>query len=86
VKALSYSKTDDSPSNTRQNKVQGGKEYSRDNVYARLRRLEQRIERIEAVNSTLRRDLWRIEKKLESKVVPSQDSQDIASQLKGLFG
>jgi len=31
-------------------------------LYARCRRLEQRLERIEAALTTVRRDVWRIEK------------------------
>ncbi len=45
-----------------------------DNVYARLRRLEQRIERIEANNSTVRRDVFRIEKRQQREVkLPSNE-------------
>lgn len=52
----------------------GGQSPS-DSMYARLRRLEQRIERIEAVVSTIRRDVYRIEKKQQRESVPSPIEQ-----------
>jgi len=44
-----------------------------DNIYAQLRKFRARIERIEEVNSTLRRDFNRIEKAMSrAKPLPSE--------------
>ena len=56
-------------SNDLSKRVQTPQTKGSDNVYARQRRLEQRIERIEATISTIRRDVYRIEKKQQREVV-----------------
>ena len=55
-------------------RVQDPIKRGHDNVYARQRRLEQRIERIEATISTIRRDVYRIEKKQQREVVAPSTS------------
>jgi len=58
-----------------------------DVLFARLRRLEQRIDKIEAKVSTNQRDTWRIEKKLASVIeAPSIETEPVPTGLpKGFF-
>lgn len=60
-----------------------------DALYARYRKLEQRVERLEAVNSTLRRDVMRIDRKQYRELeapAKTEPKNDLAGLPAGLFG
>lgn len=62
-------------------------------LYARLRRLEQRVIQYESQLSTVRRDTWRIEQKMNRlNLLPAKENKTTApgaspsEELAGLFG
>jgi len=74
-------------SNDQSKRTTKGQSRPNDNLYARLRRFEQRIERLESAVSTLRRDAYRIEKRQQrAEQAPSPvPAPGIPPELQRLF-